>query len=97
MKRSSNRELMIKLVNQWQASGLTQREFADNNNMSLHQLKYWIYKCGKGSVPKKSGHSFIQLEGLIGTSKICIRYPNGVEVTLPEQSSVSTIKSLINI
>lgn len=97
MDRKANRKAMIRLVKQWQESGLSQREFAINNNLSFYQFKYWIYKCRKNEVPKESESAFIKLNDFTGTSNISIRYPNGVEVTLPEHSSLATIKSLINI
>jgi DNA-binding transcriptional regulator YiaG len=36
--------MMLTLVSQWQESGMTQVKFARENNVSVHTLKYWLYK-----------------------------------------------------
>jgi len=41
MKKSAHREKMFGLVRKWQSSGLTQIEFANQYDISLHTLKYW--------------------------------------------------------
>lgn len=97
MGRSAKRKVMIMLVKQWQGSGLSQREFAQKNNIPFSQIKYWINKYRTDKVSVESESSFIQLKGFTETSNMCIRYPNGVELSLPEQTPVTIIKSLINI
>lgn len=92
MTRQDKRTMMLTLVEQWQQSGMSQAEFARVQNLTLVKFRYWIqrYRQLDGS---KSG--FIQLSGFAG-GDINIRYPNGVELSLPAHTPVGVIRSLIN-
>jgi len=93
MKKSAHREKMFGLVKKWQSSGLTQIEFANQHDISLHTLKYWIYKLRKQN---KNTDGFIRLEQ-ITTPEICLRYPNGVELLIPAQTPINFLKELLKI
>lgn len=92
MTRQDKRAGMLKLVEQWQQSGLSQGEFARIQNMTLVKLRYWI---GRWRQSSNDTSGFIQLSGCSGQD-ISIRYPNGVELMLPARTPVGYIKSLIN-
>ena len=85
---------MVALVTEWQASGLSQREFAGMHNLSDRILVYWISKQKGRSDDTRS--SFIQLVDEV-SSGIHIRYPHGVEITLPTHTPVGIIKALIQL
>jgi hypothetical protein len=38
------REAWVKLIEEFSGSGLSQREFAEEKQVSLNTLKFWIYK-----------------------------------------------------
>ena len=84
---------MITLVEQWRQSGLSQAGFAQVQNVKLAKLRYWIHKQRLGEA---HGSGFIQLNGL-PSSSISIRYPNGVELILPDQVPAGYLKMLISI
>ncbi|KAF5033494.1 hypothetical protein DSECCO2_606120 [anaerobic digester metagenome] len=93
MTRTEKKAVMQALVNRWEESGLSQAKFAVQNNINLAKFRYWIHK----QKPLAEGDSsFIQLNGF-GMQGINLRYPNGVELTLPVQTPVSVLKSLIQI
>jgi hypothetical protein len=83
--------MMFTLVEQWQHSGMSQVEFARTKDLTLFKLRYWIHKHSK----VEQGSSFIQLNGF-SHQGINIRYPNGVELSLPAQTPAVVLKSLIN-
>ena len=91
MKNTAHREKMFGLVNKWQRSGQSQLEFANEHEISLHTLKYWIYKHRKQN---ESPDGFIRLEQ-ITTPEICLKYPNGVELLIPVQTPINFLKELI--
>ena len=93
MKNSDHREEMFDLVNKWQRSSQTQLEFAKEHSISLHTLKYWIYKLRKKN---KNTDAFIRLEQ-ISTPEICLRYPNGVELMVPAQTPINFLRELLKI
>ena len=47
MKNSTKQEKMHSLVAKWQTSGQNQLAFAKEHEISIHTLKYWIYKFRK--------------------------------------------------
>jgi hypothetical protein len=75
----------------WKQSNLSQVEYAEQHQMKIHTFKYWIQKFNKEQT-KSSG--FIAIEPQIPT-EINIRYPNGVELAMPAQTSVKIIRELI--
>lgn len=90
MTLKEKKAMMHSIVEQWQDSGLSQPLFAQSKNISLSKLRYWIQKSQHGEE-----QGFIQLNGF-STSGISIRYPNGVEISLPSQTPVGYLKLLIN-
>jgi hypothetical protein len=84
--------MMLTLVEQWQQSGMSQSEFARVQNLTVVKFRYWVHKHRQNENP---GSEFIQLNGY-SQQGISIRYPNGVELSLPAQVPVAAIKSLLN-
>lgn len=82
---------MFTVVEQWQQSGMTQSEFAKAQNLTLVKLRYWIHKHNQIG----NGSGFIQLNGF-SHECISIKYPNGVELSLPLQTPAVVLKSLVN-
>lgn len=86
--------MMISLAERWQESGLTQARYAQTNNLSVHTLKYWLYKR------KRYGHTtggFIQIKDFSIGQEIVLRYPNGVELKISSNTPIALIKSLVNL
>ena len=80
------------LAHQWRSSGMTQTDYASANKISIHTLRYWLYKH------KRSGSeegSFLRLKDLSTVNEIVLRYPGGVELRLPAATPLSVIKQLI--
>jgi len=92
MSREEKREMMVSLVQQWQESGMTQKDFAETHGIKLSTLQYWIRKKRKGS----SHPSFIPLDISTGHS-IRLYYPNGIEMELPSGTPVNVIRHLISL
>ena len=93
MSREEKSSLMLSLVDRWQQSGLSQAEFASNNDINAFTLRYWINKSRRKD---DAGSSFIQINDPIG-APVCLRYPNGVELLLPVHTPVSLIKGLVHL
>lgn len=93
MSREEKSSLMLSLVEHWKQSGLSQIEFASNNNIKLFTLRYWINKSRQVG---DTGSSFIQLNNPTG-APICLTYPNGVELLLPVHTPLNLIKGLVNL
>lgn len=92
MIQQDKRSMMLTLVEQWQQSGMSQAKFAQIQNIKLVKFRYWIRRYRQH---ENSGSGFIQL-GSFSQQDINIRYPNGVELSLPMQTPVGLVKSLLN-
>jgi SOS-response transcriptional repressor LexA len=91
MNKQEKKSMMLTLVEHWQQSGMSQTAFARTQNITLFKLRYWIRKHQQ--IEQESG--FIQLNKF-SHQVISIRYPNGVELSLPMQTPAVVLKSLIN-
>jgi len=89
MTKQEKKSMMFSLVDQWRQSGMSQSAFARLQNITLFKLRYWIHK------QTEQGSAFVQLNGFFHQG-ISIRYPNGVELSLPMQTPAIVLKSLIN-
>jgi hypothetical protein len=93
MTKKEKRELMFDMVERWQASGLSQARFAIQEGCHLAKFQYWIKKY---HAPLDQSNDFIQIGGLPGAN-IHLRLPNGVELSLPAQTPVAYLMSLVQI
>jgi len=93
MSLREKRAQMSALVLDWQASGMSQREYAGIHNIQHRTLGYWISKQ-RGREESRS--SFIQIVDGVA-SGIHIRYPHGVEITLPGSTPVGYLRALIHL
>jgi len=91
MTKQETKSMMLSLVDQWRQSGMSQSALARLQNITLFKLRYWIHKHQQ----IEQGSGFIQLNEF-SHQGIIIRYPNGVELSLPAQTPATVVKSLIN-
>ena len=73
---------MSALVDRWQASGLSQNNFASQEGISLIKLRYWIKKHRKA---ENNESAFVQVQGFSGQG-ISIRYPQRSRCSLQSKS-----------
>jgi hypothetical protein len=82
----------LSLAHQWRTSGMTQTDYAIANKISIHTLRYWLYKH-KAAVSDEG--SFLRIKDFSTSNEIVLRYPGGVELRLPSSTPLSVIKQLI--
>jgi hypothetical protein len=82
---------MKELVRKWKESDLSQRAFAHENGLKLAKLRYWIRQQHN---LEPEGPGFIQIGGS-SVQAIGLRFPNGVELSLPLHTPVNLIRSLV--
>ena len=99
MTLQDKKSRMAAIVSDWQASGMSQVEYARVHNFKIGTLRYWITQ--KRRISGNTG-SFIQLASQLvhpateGSPVIRIRYPHGIELTLPAHTPLQVIQSLIH-
>jgi hypothetical protein len=82
------------LVTGWHTSGMTQTDYAKLNNVTIHTLRYWLYKRKNKSAQTSA---FVELKDIFKGHDILLRYPNGVELHIPAGTSLQAMKALINL
>jgi len=92
MTTNNNPSHIGDIVAGWHNSGMTQVEFAKLNNISIHTLRYWLYK---GRKETQHHEAFVELKNIFKENDILLRYPNGVELHVPAGISAQSLKSLI--
>ncbi len=90
---------MYALIEQWEKSGLRQREFCHQHNLQFHTFKYYRTQKNLEENKNLSTSSFVpvkikQAEELKG---LTITYPNGVRVHLDSVIPSEQIKHLIHL
>ena len=92
MSREEKRNEMSLIVEQWQESGMTQKEYARDHGIKLSTLRYWIHKSREELTPD----GFIPFT-IPSDNAIRLLYPNGIELQLPVHTPARMIKYLINL
>ncbi len=94
--REQNRTAMFGLIEQYKASGLSQKRFCQEHTIAISQFYYWHKRyresqAEQGFVPVKifSGRNKIPVANLE------IQYPNGVLLRLPVNTPLNYIRALM--
>lgn len=96
MKKVEERhQKMLELVAAWQQSGLTQKDFATQQNIKLFTFRYWIQKHHQLQAQQPNG-SFVELSPVTSAGMI-IRYGNGTSLELPANTPINLIRQLIQL
>jgi transposase-like protein len=96
-----DRRAMMALIEQWQKSGMRQKDFYRQHNIPAHVFYYW-HKCYRKQQQSRiiksslSSNSFIELQpsGIEPVNNIEIRFPNGIQIFLNTPVSVDYLKAL---
>jgi hypothetical protein len=90
------RESFLSLVDQWIESGMTRTAFAASIGMKLSKFYYWIERHNKLS-KKKSDFIELPIPVAPPPQEIILRYLSGVELILPHDFPVESIKALTQV
>ena len=96
MTLKERQEQMLAMVRQWEASGQSATQFIAENNINKSTFYYWVGKHKKKKNTKLQDN-FVQLYPETSPTEMVVRYPNGVEVFLPVNTSAQTLKRLIRL
>jgi len=86
---------MFDLIHRWEDSDEDRTTFCNANGLTLYTFSYWRTKYRK-SQARSASSGFVELKP---TSPTCLEivYPNGVVIRLPQTSSLSDLKALIQL
>ena len=91
---------MHALIRDYQSSGLTQKQFCEQEKLSLSTFQYWLYHLRKHNNPKsqinKPGFIPLQLKDHSRDGFSCrICYPSGVSIDFDGAVDVQLLLTLI--
>ncbi len=88
---------MFSLIKQWQTSGINQKDFCKQHDLSMHAFYYWLRKYKQTNTSSNDGFLPVEIVPPVNDTRgdIQIHYPNGVLITLDKAVSISRIKALI--
>lgn len=90
MEKNKLRKEMFKAIEAWQSSGLSQKDFLAQIGVKQSKFQYWLKQYREQQLD-----TFIEIP--TGYSQaIIIRYPDGMEVSLPLHTPLRFIKELVN-
>jgi len=100
-ERENWQQEMFSLIKKWQESGISQRDFCSQHDLSMHAFYYWLRKYKQANQSSENRFLPVEINSPVFTpgndisGNIQIRYPNGVLITLDKSVSISRIKALI--
>jgi len=83
---------MLSMVDDWKASGLTQKAFSALHGIKVATLRYWIARSKESEVP---GFIPIASSSSNGSERIEIIYPTGVRLMV--DNDLALISQLIRL
>ena len=96
-QNQERQQTMYWLVEEQLKSGMSQKKFSQQKQISLHVFRYWYKKYQQQFTEKEQ--RFIPLKinpSADSCTRLQIQYPNGVNLYLPASLDMQTIKTLIN-
>jgi hypothetical protein len=96
---SDNRTTMFSMIEQWKASGLSQKAYCRQQNLSYHVFHYWykVYRDEKGVAPNDNA-TFVPLRieaQPVARSLFELILPNGKRLVFHQQPSAEFLKALL--
>ena len=95
----NKREEMLKLVEEFKCSGMTQRDFGVSKGIGFHKFNYWYRKINKEQAVEDQLGVFYKVDARNDRSKgkdLELFYPNGVKLLLSSED-LSLVSRLIRI
>jgi len=93
--RKEQREQMMVMITDWQASGLKQREYCVANKLAYHVFHYWygVYRANK---PDTGSFLPVTVTTASGKEQITIVGVSGIQVQIAlTQQSIGFVKQLL--
>lgn len=50
MKEATKESVMFKLIEKWQKSEMSQKQFSIENNLNVHTMSYWVQRYNKSKI-----------------------------------------------
>lgn len=91
-----NREEMFALIEQWKESSEPRKAFCQRHHIAPSTFSYWCTKYAKVNGTSQQAGGFVEVQPSLRDSLEVI-YPNGVKIKLPQDVSLSDLRTLIQL
>jgi hypothetical protein len=85
-------EQMQVVINEWQTSGLSKKEFCRQRNISYHTFHYW---CKRLISPRATGFTEMRVQSREPIRECEIMFPSGARMIFHGEPSVSWLRELL--
>ena len=93
------RQQMFKLIEEWQQSNLTQKQYCEQQSIRYHVFHYWYkrYRQQQAGIDNKNS-SFVKLQisKPVIAGAVEIHFPGGIHLFFHEPVSSNYLKALIS-
>ena len=92
-----DRQAKIDIIEKWKQSGLSQKEFYQQQNIPAHVFYYWhkVYRDQQHNKASSFSESFVQIASSASVGHIEVQFPNGTRIIFNEPVSCDFLKVLI--
>ena len=100
-KRNTQSQQMFGMIEDWQRSGVSKKEFCKTRQIAEWKFYYWL-KQYKEKDQNSTGHFVpVKTERVTQTQAIAtgieIQYPNGVKLVLPAGTGIQVIRTMVGL
>jgi hypothetical protein len=96
---SEVRQQMFEMIEEWQQSKLTQKEYCGQQSIKYHVFHYWYKRYRQeqsGTVGINSSFVKLQIAKPVAASVVEIHFPGGIRLFFHEPVSSNYLKALIS-
>src|SRR5690606_11002260 len=92
-------QLMFSLIEVWQKSGMTQREFCEKKDITYAKFQYWMKRYGAAGYPEEPTSSFLPVHvkrdvpAAVGSLEVF--YPDGRRVVFHQEVGPAFLRALL--
>ncbi len=95
-KQEKSRELMFSKIREWQQSGLSQKAFCKQYNVTYSNFHYWYKRFRDVDPPRSSGFVPLQISDARASIFASVIFSGGGSVQLHQAVSPGYIKELLS-
>ncbi len=92
----TDRQAKIDIIEKWKQSGLSQKEFYEQQHIPAHVFYYWhkVYRDQQHKKASSFSEGFVQIASPASAGNIEVQFPNGTRIIFNEPVSCDFLKVL---
>lgn len=92
-------QLMFSLIQVWQKSGMTQREFCEKKDITYAKFQYWMKRYSEAGYPVEPTSSFlpvhVKAEIPVQAGSLEVVYPDGRRLVFHQEVEPAFLRALL--